>query len=83
MNTDSFVYTVLGINEQKFNETILKNARLKNYLHFTKFPNDHPLYTKENTEWGKMKSEREGHLINYAIALRSKMYYQDLINKNV
>ena len=50
MNTDSFVYTVLGINEQKFNETILKNARLKNYLHFTKFPNDHPLYTKENTE---------------------------------
>ena len=29
-----------------------------------------------------MKSEREGELIKYAIALRSKMYYLDIPGKN-
>ena len=80
METDSFVYSVLGMREQKFNKTVLKNPRLKNYLEFSKFPNNHPLYTNENTEGCKMKSERKVHLINYAIALRSKMHYLEIIN---
>ena len=82
MNTDSFVYFIKGMNEKTYNEIILSNSNLKNYLDFSKFPEDHPLYKKNNKSCCKMKSEREGELIKYAIALRSKMYYLDISGKN-
>ena len=46
MDTDSFVYFIKGINETTYNEIILSNPNLKNYLDFSKFPDDHPLYKK-------------------------------------
>jgi hypothetical protein len=122
MDTDSFVFSVLGMDEETYNNTILNNPRLRDYLDFSKFcykkekdgyklsqekfykhtlPNGqqlqeiityndycikkekeviwaHPLYTESNKDCGKMKSEREGGLINWAASLRSKMYYLDL-----
>ena len=83
MDTDSFVFSIIGMNEQTYNETILKNQRVKNFLDFSKFSKDHILYNTNNQECGKMKSERKGKIINYAISLRSKMYYLDNIDKNL
>ena len=34
MDTDSFVFSVLGINEQKYNETILKKSEIKKLFRF-------------------------------------------------
>jgi hypothetical protein len=78
MDTDSFVFAILGMDEETYNNTILKNPLLRDYFDFSKFPEDHPLYIKSNTDCGKMKSERQGGLINFAVSLRSKMYYLDL-----
>ena len=66
---------------KKHNKIVLSNLKSKNYLDFSKFPKDHPLYTNSPTECGKMKSEREGYMIKYAVALRSKMYYLDISEK--
>ena len=55
------------MNEETYNNTILNNPRLRDYLDFSKFPTDHLLYRKSNTDSGKMKSEREGGKINLAI----------------
>ena len=81
MDTDSFVYFIKRINEKTYNKIVLSNLKLKNYLDFSKFPKDHPIYTNSPTECGKMKSEREGYMIKYAVALRSKMYYLDIPEK--
>jgi hypothetical protein len=78
MDTDSFVFAVLGMDQDTYNNTILNNTKLRDYLDFSKFPKNHPLYIGSNTNCGKMKSEREGGIINWAVSLRSKMYYLDL-----
>ena len=44
MDTDSFVFAVKGMDEETYNNTILNNPRLRDYLDFSKFPTDHPLY---------------------------------------
>lgn len=76
-DTDSLQFTVLGMTEVEYNQKVLTTEKLREYLDFSKFPKAHPLYTDENTEVGKMKSEREGKTINYAVALRAKCYYTD------
>ena len=81
MDTDSFVYFIKGINKRTYNKIVLSNPKFKNYLDFSKFSKNYPLYTKSSTDCGKMKSEREGHMIRYAVALRSKMYYLLLFQK--
>ena len=65
------------MNEEEYNEAILNNPKLRNFIDFSKFPKDHILYNNNNTECGKMKSERGGRIINYTPALKSKMYYLD------
>ena len=57
------------------------SQRLRNFVDFSKFPENHVLYNNNNQECGKMKSERKGKIINYAISLRSKMYYLDTLDK--
>ena len=63
---------------KKHNEIVLSNPKLKHYLDFSKFPNSHSLYTNSSADCGKMKSEREGYMIRYAVALRLKMYYLEI-----
>ena len=77
-DTDSLQFTVLGMTEVEYNQKVLTTEKLRKYFDFSKFPKAHPLYTEENTEVGKMKSEREGKTINYAVALRAKCYYTDM-----
>ena len=77
-DTDSLQFTVLGMTEEEYNHKVLTTESLRNYFDFSKFPKAHPLYTDKNTEVGKMKSEREGKTINYAVALRAKCYYTDM-----
>jgi hypothetical protein len=77
-DTDSLQFTVLGMTEGEYNNKVLTTESLRNYLDFSKFPKAHPLYTDKNTEVGKMKSEREGKTINYAVALRAKCYFTDM-----
>jgi hypothetical protein len=81
MDTDSFVFAVLGMNEEEYNSKILNYPKLRNYFDFSKFPKDHILYTGSNTECGKMKSEREGGIIYFGISLKAKMYHLNLPNK--
>ena len=52
MDTDSFVFSIIGMNEQTYNETILKHQRLKHFLDFSKFSKDHILYNTNNQECG-------------------------------
>ena len=81
MDTDSIVYFIKGINKMTYNKIVLSNPKLKYYLDFSKFSKNYPLYTNSSTDCGKMKSEREGQMIRYAAALRSKMYYLDIPEK--
>ena len=37
MDTDSFVFNIIGMNEQTYNETVFGNQRLINFLDFSKF----------------------------------------------
>ena len=66
-----------------YNRTILENPRLRNFIDYTKFQENHVLYNKNNQECGKIKFERKGKIINYAISLRSKMYYLYTIDKKI
>ena len=52
MDTDSFVFSIIGMNEQTYNETILKHQRLKHFLDFSKFSKDNILYNTNNQECG-------------------------------
>ena len=56
MDTNLFVFSIIGMNIKTYNETILGNQRLTNYLDFSKFSKDHILNNTNNQECEKMKS---------------------------
>ena len=68
-DTDSLAYEVIG------HDLYIGMADMQNYLDFSEYPKEHPLYSLGNMKVvGKFKDECHGQLMLKLVGLRPKLY---------
>ena len=72
MDTDSYIFSI-SINNGLYDE--LRFGPMSQYIDFSNFPHDHPLYNNQNKgKLGLLKSETGAKLIKECVILKPKMY---------